>query len=192
MAPMAPADHNTIEQQLKDTIQSLHNIMVQVSSYDNNATIAANTNSSNATTNTPGTIPTPNPNAISSPNPNVTGTGRTSRDALTHELSHLSRTLRDVHRTASTPDADASLPHIPPELVTYVDNGRNPDIYTREFVELVRRGNQVLAGKQRAFASFRDVLAREVEAAMPELREDVALVVRSTSAGDGAAGAQGS
>lgn len=61
-----------------------------------------------------------------------------------------------------------------------MDNGRNPDIYTREFVELARRGNQLMKGKMDAFASFRDVLAGEMVNALPELREDVGLVLEST------------
>jgi mediator of RNA polymerase II transcription subunit 10 len=81
---------------------------------------------------------------------------------------------------------------VPPELIQYVENGRNPDIYTREFVELVRRGNQLMRGKQQAFASFRDVLAEQISSAMPELREDVAKVVDATGgAGLGGTGSRG-
>jgi mediator of RNA polymerase II transcription subunit 10 len=69
---------------------------------------------------------------------------------------------------------------VPPELLAYVENGRNPDIYTREFVETVRRGNQLLKGKLHAFGSFRDVLAAEMAAAMPELRQDVDRVCEAT------------
>jgi mediator of RNA polymerase II transcription subunit 10 len=86
--------------------------------------------------------------------------------------------LQKVHATASNPNSQ--LPAIPPELIQYVDNGRNPDIYTREFVELARRGNQLMKGKQDAFASFRDVLAGEMGKAMPELREDVGRVLDYT------------
>ncbi|KAL1993618.1 hypothetical protein VTN49DRAFT_2287 [Thermomyces lanuginosus] len=62
---------------------------------------------------------------------------------------------------------------LPPEIIDYVDAARNPDIYTREFVELVQRGNQDLKGKQEAFAGFRDILAREMRSAMPECRGEV-------------------
>ncbi|KAI1276574.1 transcription factor subunit Med10 of mediator complex-domain-containing protein [Xylaria sp. FL0933] len=147
MAPMTNVDHNLLEQQLKDTIQSLHNIMVQVTSYDSTTT----------STSTPSRAPT-------------------SRDVLASEIAALSRSLQTIHRTATT----RTLPQVPPELVQYVDNGRNPDVYTREFVELVRRGNQLMRGKQSAFASFRDVLAGEIENAMPELRDDAARVVAAT------------
>ena len=74
-----------------------------------------------------------------------------------------------------------ALPAIPPELIQYVENGRNPDIYTREFVELVRRGNQLMRGKMAAFASFRDVLAGEMRSALPEVAGDVDRVVEMTS-----------
>lgn len=89
----------------------------------------------------------------------------------------LSDSLKSVHTAASPPN---HLPSVPPELLEYVENGRNPDIYTREFVELVRRGNQLMRGKVNAFASFRDVLAEQMASAMPELRDDVARVLEAT------------
>ncbi|KAF9886921.1 RNA polymerase II mediator complex subunit [Aspergillus nanangensis] len=83
---------------------------------------------------------------------------------------------------ASSSSADPALNTIqlPPEIIDYVDSARNPDIYTREFVELVQRGNQDLKGKKEAFAGFRDVLAREMRSAMPECRGEVDRVVCAT------------
>ncbi|KAI1321870.1 transcription factor subunit Med10 of mediator complex-domain-containing protein [Xylariaceae sp. FL0255] len=169
MAPLSPADHNALEQQLKDTIQSLHNIMIQTTTYDS----ALAPPSSSTTTNN--TTANANTNSSSPPMPS----SRPSREVLASELAQLSSALQAVHRMATT----KNLPRVPPELVQYVDNGRNPDIYTREFVELVRRGNQLMRGKQRAFASFRDVLAAQIESALPELRDDAARVVAATSRG---------
>lgn len=63
---------------------------------------------------------------------------------------------------------------IPHEIIDYVEDGRNPDIYTREFVELAQRGNQYLRSKCEAFARFRDILGEEIVKAMPELEEEVA------------------
>ena len=62
---------------------------------------------------------------------------------------------------------------IPPEIIEYVDEGRNPDIYTREFVELVQKGNQYLKGKSEAFSGFRDALAEEMARAWPEMKVDI-------------------
>ncbi|KAF4985484.1 hypothetical protein FDECE_16527 [Fusarium decemcellulare] len=92
-------------------------------------------------------------------------------------LKTLSQSLRALHTSAAPPN---QLPSVPPELLEYVENGRNPDIYTREFVELVRHGNQLMRGKLNAFSTFRDVLAENMTSAMPELRDDVAQVVEAT------------
>jgi mediator of RNA polymerase II transcription subunit 10 len=61
-----------------------------------------------------------------------------------------------------------------------VENSRNPDIYTREFVELVMRYNQQQKGRSDAYAQFRDILGREMASAIPEIREDVKKVVESS------------
>ncbi|KAA6407871.1 MAG: Mediator of RNA polymerase II transcription subunit 10 [Lasallia pustulata] len=83
--------------------------------------------------------------------------GPETHQELIRKISHLSSSLSTLSTTA------ASLPtQIPPEIVEYVEDGRNPDIYTREFVELVQRGNAALRGKSEAFAGFRDVLAEEI------------------------------
>lgn len=113
-------------------------------------------------------------------NSTPSSSSRPSRDVLATEIRSLQQSLQAIHRTATTPSPEQSLPHIPPELIQYVENGRNPDIYTREFVELVRRGNQLMKGKQVAFRSFRDVLAEEMGKAMPELRDETRRVVEAT------------
>ena len=69
---------------------------------------------------------------------------------------------------------------LPPEVIDYVERSRNPDIYTREFVELVQRLNQRLKGRSQAFADFRDILAREMMVALPECTEDIKKAVQST------------
>lgn len=54
---------------------------------------------------------------------------------------------------------------IPPDIIAYVEEGRNPDIYTREFVELVQRKNALLRGKMEAFRGFAEILQEEMKAA---------------------------
>jgi mediator of RNA polymerase II transcription subunit 10 len=72
---------------------------------------------------------------------------------------------------------------VPPEVIDYVQEARNPDIYTREFVEVTMRNNQKLKGKTEAFAQFRNILAKDLVGAVPEMRDDVKKVVQS-SGGD--------
>jgi len=111
---------------------------------------------------------------------NYDAAGRPSRDALAGDLSNLSGSLQQAHRLASEMHLAGIDAGVPETLIHYVENGRNPDIYTREFVELVRRMNQLMRGKMRAFTSFRDVLAGEMESALPELTDDVRRVLECT------------
>ena len=82
--------------------------------------------------------------------------------------SQLSESLATL--SASSSALPTQIPH---EIIDYVEDGRNPDIYTREFVELAQRGNQYLRSKCEAFARFRDILGEEIVKAMPELKEEV-------------------
>lgn len=100
----------------------------------------------------------------------------TDRTCLSRQT--LSDSLRAVHNSAV---ALESSPPVPDTLVNYVENGRNPDVYTREFVERVHHMNQLSRGKMHAFESFRDILAAQMDTAMPELQADVRRVVESTS-----------
>lgn len=142
-------------------IQILYEIMIQVPNYDSHTAPAASSNGNG----------TPLRAASNAP---------PTRDVLASQLTQLSSALQAIHRVATHPAAPENLPSLPYELIQYVEGGRNPDIYTREFVELVRRQNQLMRGKMHAFASFRDVLAREMGEALPELRDDVAQVVKGT------------
>lgn len=151
--------------QLKQVIQILYEAMIQVNTYDAHTVPVPAPAGAGATTTTNGAATTP---------------ARATRDVLAAQLTQLSTALQDIHRLAGDAQASGTLSDIPRELILYVDNGRNPDIYTREFVELVRRENQLMRGKMRAFGSFRDVLGRELANANPELREDVARVVVRT------------
>ena len=61
-----------------------------------------------------------------------------------------------------------------------MEDSRNPDIYTRQFVELVMRYNQQHKGRSEAFASFRDILGQQMVTAMPEIKDDVKRVVEAS------------
>ncbi|KAF2199262.1 RNA polymeras-like protein II mediator complex subunit 10 [Delitschia confertaspora ATCC 74209] len=101
--------------------------------------------------------------------------GSPTQMAMKREITSLVENLISLSNTA--PKATVT---IPPELITYVENTRNPRIYTREFVELVQRMNQTLKGRSEAFAQMRDILARDIMAAIPDTKGDVKKVVEST------------
>lgn len=65
-------------------------------------------------------------------------------------------------------------------MIQYIEDGRNPDIYTREFVEIVIKQNQFMKGKMEAYRDFRDVLAEQIKISFPELKDKVEEVIDST------------
>lgn len=69
---------------------------------------------------------------------------------------------------------------VPREVIQYIEDGRNPDIYTREFVEIVIKQNQFMKGKMEAYRDFRDVLAEQIRISFPELKDKVEEVIDST------------
>jgi mediator of RNA polymerase II transcription subunit 10 len=69
---------------------------------------------------------------------------------------------------------------IPPEVTQYVESSRNPDIFTREFVETVQRMNQLLKGRHDAYRLLQETLARDFIQAIPELKDDITKTVEST------------
>ena len=106
------------------------------------------------------------------PRPLVCANTTSDSTDLTHSLS----ALRTV---AASPHSSVAGIELPPEILDYVDGGRNPDVYTREFVELVQRGNAVLNGKQEAFKSFSEIFAQELASAMPETQTEVERVMHN-------------
>lgn len=70
--------------------------------------------------------------------------------------------------------------HLPVEIINYVENSRNPDIYTREFVELVMRYNQQLKGRSEGYGQFHDILAETIISAIPDMAADVRKVAAAS------------
>ncbi|GAM88838.1 hypothetical protein ANO11243_068720 [Dothideomycetidae sp. 11243] len=102
--------------------------------------------------------------------------GPNTAQTMTDEIKGLIRALATLVQTARRlPTA------LPAEVISdFVEKSRNPDIYTREFVEHVQKLNQQLSGRSQAYADFRDALAREIVGAVPELRGEVGRVLEGS------------
>ncbi|MCJ1355565.1 MAG: RNA polymerase II mediator complex subunit [Icmadophila ericetorum] len=133
---MAPMALDKIDEHLKQTIQHLYELQSNTQGYEGPGTQESQIQKIHALTASLIQL-----SALTS-SPQISSSSSTSTSTST-SVAHL-------------------LPHIPPEIIEYVDTGRNPDIYTREFVELVQRGNAAVRGKSEALGAFRDVLAGEI------------------------------
>jgi mediator of RNA polymerase II transcription subunit 10 len=101
--------------------------------------------------------------------------GQGTKDAMTGQIKDLIENLQDLSKTSRR------LPTtVPLNLIQYVEGKRNPDVYKRQIVEMVQQYNQLQSGRSQAFASFRDILGREMMSAIPDIREDVKLVLEAS------------
>ncbi|KAK6205254.1 mediator of RNA polymerase II transcription subunit 10 [Scheffersomyces amazonensis] len=70
---------------------------------------------------------------------------------------------------------------IPIDVFSYIEDGRNPDIYTREFIEVTAKSNARLKGKMKGFSKLRDILGDKLVNELPRLAESIEDIKRRTS-----------
>lgn len=91
-----------------------------------------------------------------------------SHSALTHKTNQVISQLSGLTNSPFT----LQFP-IPVDVISYIEDGRNPDIYTREFVEVTAKSNARLKGKMLAFRKLRDVLSEKLVEEFPALKDGV-------------------
>ncbi|ODV59128.1 uncharacterized protein ASCRUDRAFT_37955 [Ascoidea rubescens DSM 1968] len=91
------------------------------------------------------------------------------------------QTVTNLNQLLNFKRNELSSVKIPLDIIQYIDMGRNPNIYTREFVESTRKMNQYLRGKMTAMKLFRDTLSDKIILEFPELTDTVNGVVERTS-----------
>ncbi|KAF2746676.1 mediator of RNA polymerase II transcription subunit 10 [Sporormia fimetaria CBS 119925] len=101
--------------------------------------------------------------------------GQVTQEALKREMATLVQNLVKLSQEAPSVNV-----YIPPDLIQYVEGSRNPDVFTREFVETVQRLNQSLRGRTDAYRLLRDTLAKDIVSGIPELKDDVENVLATT------------
>ena len=56
---------------------------------------------------------------------------------------------------------------------SYVDQGKNPNLYTKEFTEQVALENMYMNGKLTSMKTYEDMLATAISENFPELSSDI-------------------
>lgn len=89
--------------------------------------------------------------------------------------------LFKLNQRSNDPDSALNSISVPLEVIQYIEDGRNPDIYTREFVEAIRRSNQYQRAKMHALKQLRDSLAEKIIEEFPDLESNVQNIVERTN-----------
>ncbi|QLQ78623.1 hypothetical protein HG537_0A08700 [Torulaspora globosa] len=108
------------------------------------------------------------------------GTAEASQGMATNLKRNVDR-LAQLNRQSCDPRSQLNTVSVPLELVQYIEDGRNPDIYTREFVEAVRRSNQYQRAKMHALRQLRDSLATKITDQFPDLELCVNSILNTTN-----------
>ena len=101
-----------------------------------------------------------------------------SNAALSSKMQQLTRQLKHLSNVDPKLIEDYK---IPIDVISYVEDGRNPDIYTREFVEVSAKLNARLKGKMQGFAKLQEVLGDKLQTEFPRLEKGVENVKTRTS-----------
>lgn len=107
------------------------------------------------------------------------GTQDAQRGMLTNLQRNVQR-LQNLNKLANDPQCVQTQTNVPVEVVQYIEDGRNPDIYTREFIEAIRRSNQYQRAKLLALQSLKNNLAEKIVEEFPDLHDSVQLILSST------------
>lgn len=108
------------------------------------------------------------------------GTNEATQGMVTNLKRNVDR-LYKLNRDANDPKSSLNKINIPFEVVQYIEDGRNPDVYTREFVEAIRRSNQYQRAKMHGLKQLRDSLAEKISEEFPDLEPAVDDIIKRTS-----------
>lgn len=111
------------------------------------------------------------------------GTSEATHGMVTNLKRNVNR-LSKLNQNINDPESQLNHVNIPLEVVQYIEDGRNPDIYTREFVEAIRRSNQYQRSKMKGLKQLRDSLAEKMIEEFPDLETSVQNIIERTNPKD--------
>lgn len=111
------------------------------------------------------------------------GTSEATQGMVTNLKRNVDRLAR-LNQKSNDPESQLNHVNIPLEVVQYIEDGRNPDIYTREFVEAIRRSNQYQRAKMHGLKQLRDSLAEKIAEEFPDLEPSVQNIIERTNLAD--------
>lgn len=91
-----------------------------------------------------------------------------SHNALTHKVNQVVSQLSGISAAPFTNQFP-----VPLDVVSYIEDGRNPDVYTREFIEVTAKSNARLKGRMQGFQRLREVLGQKMAQEYPNLESSI-------------------
>ena len=110
------------------------------------------------------------------------GTPEATKGMVTNLKRNVDRILK-LNTESNDPKSVLRQVDIPFEVFQYIEDGRNPDIYTREFIEAIRRSNQYQRAKIHGLRQLRDSLAERIVEEFPDLKQEVQNIIERTNGG---------
>ncbi|CUS24855.1 LAQU0S20e01376g1_1 [Lachancea quebecensis] len=108
------------------------------------------------------------------------GTSEATQGMMTNLKRNVDR-LRQLNKQSNDPESQLNNFNVPIEVVQYIEDGRNPDVYTRDFVEAIRRSNQYQRAKMNALGQLQSKLAEKIIAEFPDMQNNVTDILTRTS-----------
>lgn len=93
-----------------------------------------------------------------------------AEDVIQIKINETMQTLQHVQDASTQPELSQL---VPDKVMAMVDQGRNPDIHTRNFVNRLVGDNQQLRGQLESFDLYRDTLREKLAHAFPEMVPDL-------------------
>lgn len=99
-----------------------------------------------------------------------------SHSALVHKVNQVVSQLSSLLSNTFTEQYP-----IPIDVISYIEDGRNPDIYSREFVEVTAKSNARIKGRLQGFSKLRDTLGTKLAREFPRLEHNIENIKQRTS-----------
>ncbi|AET38316.1 mediator complex subunit NUT2 Ecym_2603 [Eremothecium cymbalariae DBVPG len=112
------------------------------------------------------------------------GTQESTQGMVTNLKRNVER-IKQLNQQSNDPESQLNNISIPLEVLQYIEDGRNPDVYTREFVEAIRRSNQYQRAKMHALGKLRDSLAEKIAEEFPDLESHVKGIIERVTGSSG-------
>ena len=81
-----------------------------------------------------------------------------TQQSILNNLSKIFTTLKELNQDSFSLSKTEKNVNIPLDVIQYIENTRNPDVYTREFVESIQLANDYQREKQLAFKTMSHTL----------------------------------